>query len=156
MDNAILDIEAVRARHAAATKGPYRYSGKSGDGKRQFIESTGDDDGWHLLRAEVDSDDCDYDEAVNNAIFLAASWQDVAKLIAEVERLRALNAAFARLERWLACGWGRTAGPIRHVANYQIDLVGGDDDPDDCGGSGEGPTLADAINAALDAAGAER
>lgn len=93
MDNAILDIEAIRARHAAATKGPYRYSGKSGDGKRQFIESTGDDDGWHLLRAEVDSDDCDYDEAVNNAIFLAASWQDVADLIAEVERLRAEVAA---------------------------------------------------------------
>lgn len=92
-------LAEIKAKHAAATEGPYAHKGKSGDGKRQFIESTKADT-WNCLRAEVDSDDCDYDEAVSTARFLAASWQDVADLIAEVERLRAENAASKSVAQW--------------------------------------------------------
>lgn len=44
---------------------------KSGDGKAIWIDNQGD--GWHRMSCEVDSDDCDYDTAMANALLIAAA-----------------------------------------------------------------------------------
>lgn len=56
---------------AKYTPGPWGEPKKSGDGKRIFIEQ--DADGWHSLRVEVDSDDCDSDTAMANAKLIVAA-----------------------------------------------------------------------------------
>jgi hypothetical protein len=53
------------------TKGTWGDPKPSGDRKRIFIEQDGD--GWHSLRVEVDSDDCDYDTAMANANLIVAA-----------------------------------------------------------------------------------
>ena len=58
---------------ATHTPGPWTYKGKSGDGKRQFVESDMKRDSWDCCRVEVDSDDCNYDMAVANARLIAAA-----------------------------------------------------------------------------------
>ena len=95
------------------------------------------------------------ERAVDNMQFLAASWQDVADLLAEVERLRAENAAFARLERYLSRPNHRA---VNIYKNNNDTLVVECTRPDLSVFCAEGPKsdFAAAINAALDAAGAER
>lgn len=55
------------------TPGPWKITGKTGDGKRIFVESNMERDNWECLRCEVDSDDCDSDMAMANARLIAAS-----------------------------------------------------------------------------------
>ena len=86
--------------------------------------------------------------------WLSAKIKD---LIAEVERLRAENAAFARLEKWLKDHPKLRFVETDYCDKYRMLFVENDDgDAGPQTGTGEGPTLAAAINAALDAAGAPK
>lgn len=71
-----IDLEAIRARHAAATAGPYRDDGEW--------------DTQHVIHAPTQAI-CNtlHGNDAANAVFLSASWQDVSDLLAEVDRLRA-------------------------------------------------------------------
>lgn len=55
------------------TPGPWLHSGETGDGKIQFVESDQEKDNWNCLRAEIESDDCNYEMAVANARLIAAA-----------------------------------------------------------------------------------
>lgn len=88
MSDTQLDIEPIKARHAAATKGPFHCcpltQGHMNDPNVAIQRRHTEDGGFvEVLRASMDY--CD-------GVFYAASWQDVADLLAEVERLRAENA----------------------------------------------------------------
>lgn len=76
-DDTETDIDAIRARHAAATRGPWRLRPPF-DPPQEVVSSPA---GFvcNTLRGN--------DRA--NGEFIAASWQDVADLLAEVDRLRA-------------------------------------------------------------------
>ncbi len=54
------------------TPGPWKHTGKSGDGKIQIVESVGNDS-WKRCRAEIESDDCDYEMAIANTNLIAAA-----------------------------------------------------------------------------------
>lgn len=54
-------------------KGKLFSDGASGDGKREFVTSTSDD-GWEILRIEIDTDDCDSQVANASKNFLIALW----------------------------------------------------------------------------------
>lgn len=74
-----LDLEAIRARAAAARPGPWKLYGD------------GDPDDWRGITNGNDADElCIYDEGGHghdDAVFIAHARQDVPALIAEVERL---------------------------------------------------------------------
>lgn len=55
------------------TEGPWEVVGFSGDKKCIFVESDQDRDNWNCLRCEVESDDCDPDMAMANAMLIAAA-----------------------------------------------------------------------------------
>jgi hypothetical protein len=54
------------------TLGPWFYKGETGDGKVQFVESDQTKDNWNCLRAEIESDDCNYEMAIANARLISA------------------------------------------------------------------------------------
>lgn len=56
------------------TPGPWPAPEKTGDGKRILIEKYGpNNDNWNRLSVEVDSDDCDSDTAMANALLITAA-----------------------------------------------------------------------------------
>lgn len=104
-DRELLDIESIRARHAAATKGPYKWRANEKLHSSYCMCSLRGED--NNIVASADSEPVSYagcnefiDISPANQDFLAASWQDVADLIAEVERLRAENAALKSVAQW--------------------------------------------------------
>ncbi len=72
-----VDVEAIRARHAAATLGPWQHGGEW--------------DTQHVVLAESQAV-CNtlHGNDAANARFIAESWQDVADLLSEVDRLRGI------------------------------------------------------------------
>lgn len=82
------EIEAAQARCDAATPGEWKHNEHSGDGRRQYVNSTNVDT-WNCLRAEVDSYDCDYDTAVANAKFIAHARTDLPRALATIRELQA-------------------------------------------------------------------
>ena len=68
------EIEEIRARHEAATKGPYRYDGKT------IVDMEDTEIVWGHGE-EIDGNREDVRA-------LAASWADRATLLAEVDRLK--------------------------------------------------------------------
>jgi len=99
-------LAGIRARLAAATKGPWRkctaHEGKCSCG---FVWSG--DDGIVVLRAPrtIDRDTVHCappDQQARNQDFAAHSWQDVADLLAEVERLTMLADGRQEMFRRLA------------------------------------------------------
>ena len=81
-DNPV-DVEAIRARHASATRGPWRRSNQAFDSQHVIWSDT-----FAICNTLHGNDDA-------NGTFLAASWQDVADLLSEVDRLRVRLAACA-------------------------------------------------------------
>lgn len=82
------ELAAIRERRAKATSGEWSLR-KSGDGKAIWIDNPGD--GWHRLSVEVDSDDCDSDTAMANALFIVNAPTDIdtlLALLADAERER--------------------------------------------------------------------
>lgn len=77
-------LNEIRERHARATKGPWGY--ESGT----VITKIRAGDYSDAVASYVEAD---------NAAFIAHSWQDIADLIAEVERLRASQLVIRRVER---------------------------------------------------------
>ena len=81
-----VDLDAIAARCAAATPGPWRsfIEGRDHLGGNDFIQSGGDDDrspDFELLGATRADQD-----------FIAEARQDIPRLLAEIRRLRGLNA----------------------------------------------------------------
>lgn len=76
-----LDLQAIRERADAATKGPWRA-----DLDRLAVRS--DDDGWPIV-LDVRLGDDDAPQACSDVEFIAAARSDVPALLDEVERLRA-------------------------------------------------------------------
>lgn len=62
-----------------------KWAGAAGDGKRALVEAE-ENDGWHDLRIEVDTDDCD-------SKFAKAAMQSVIDRTNDYERLVAANDA---------------------------------------------------------------
>ncbi len=89
-----MNLEPIKARLAAATPGPWhpveipaaKYVGVTAE--------HWDGDGYHVCSTE----DCDPEDAVPNATFIAHAKADVEALVAEVERLRAAIALHR--DRW--------------------------------------------------------
>lgn len=114
-------LDAIRARHAATIQGPWRWFGGGGRIRKQvtlylatthsgrryvmdFVRSgmsgaqprfqpkgKGMVEARNLLVYEKDYRDDITDIDNPDARFIAASWQDVADLLAEVDRLRSLE-----------------------------------------------------------------
>ncbi len=83
-----------RVLKEAATPALWRHLGRSGDGKIQVIVSDNDPRGQ--LTIEIDSDDCDRDQAVRDCSFIVAARNDVVEdevdeLLTEVKRLQGLR-----------------------------------------------------------------
>jgi hypothetical protein len=159
MPDTPLDIEPIKARHAAAVPGPYFTPAairlnRVKDFTSQPIAKTGRGEYDWVLTDHIGDVERFTPRTTN---FLAASWQDVANLIAEVERLRAENAAFARLERWFRESPTTRYCRMADVNDYGFAVHVMDDAESKYSHFGCcKPTIAAAINAALDAAGAER
>lgn len=93
MPDTPLDIEAIKARHAAATKGPYIPDfDKRDDGAHQVVYLDRCGALPTMLTLCFMAIEPGNEQSHDDTVFLAASWQDVADLIAEVERLRKENA----------------------------------------------------------------
>lgn len=105
-----IDLDAITARHAAATPGPYVIVGMRDirehdlndlmivsdtcvevNGERAWIANIG------FINPAPSEDPVGAEKDVANAVFVAHSWQDVADLIAEVTRLREQQAEATRL-----------------------------------------------------------
>ena len=92
------------------TPGPWKMSEREPGDKEIFVEAAGD--GWHLLRATVDCDDCDTETAIANARLIAAapalyealreSAAAIESLIAERPMLAAKRAGSTTLGNQLA------------------------------------------------------
>lgn len=94
-------LAAIAARHAAATAGPFSWRGKSGSlhgpgtppyefGKRVLSPTWEYDSGSDIEVSEADAE------------FIAASWQDIADLLAHVE---AQSKELERLRAAAMRGW---------------------------------------------------
>ena len=75
------------------TPGPWKITGKTGDGKRIFVESDMERDSWECLQCEVDSDDCDSDMAMANARLIAAATDLLAACKAALQELGTIDHA---------------------------------------------------------------
>lgn len=93
----MFDLNDLRKLHEAATKGPLKHDGDSGDGKRQFITSDMNRDNWNCLSAEVSSDDCDYDMAIANTKFIVELYNAFPEIIARLERSAEFEAALTQI-----------------------------------------------------------
>lgn len=95
-----LDLDAIRARAEAATRGPWTVGvGWCDNGYEWYVpvnspgtseEDPHQPDRVALIRYMADGFQCPHADARMDAEFIAAARQDVPALIAEVERLRTL------------------------------------------------------------------
>lgn len=106
MASNIVNLDAIKARLAAATPGPWEWSVRP---KRHMLIHRFSERG-HLtvLETEGDSEYAEY-PCANEAdrAFIEHAPSDIAALIAEVERLRAERAAVVAWLREMDEAWGR-------------------------------------------------
>ena len=80
------DLEAIRARLKAATPGPWEWTDESGTGRRETLSTLGESP-IAVLMPEYDVDGAYIEATPDDATFITHAPQDIADLLAEVERL---------------------------------------------------------------------